>query len=120
MLCDCPNVAVKFLKMYIAMSRYYPNKWKQVKALSDKEIPRIPFDALYEKAHDLHPAFTVIIRAEHFLSGKIQEHSYKRMINASKKIDELIAEHEITIVTDDYVGQVVPKFTNDFDDDYPF
>lgn len=120
MLCDCPNVAVKFLKMYIAMSRYYPNKWKQVKALSEKAIPQIPFEALYDKAHDLHPAFNVIIRAEHFLSGKIQEHSYKRMTTASKKIDELIDEHDITIVTDDYVGQVVPKFSTDLDDDLPF
>ena len=42
------------------------------------------------------------------------------MTTASKKIDELIDEHDITIVTDDYVGQVVPKFSTDLDDDLPF
>lgn len=120
MLCDCPNVVVKFLKTYIAMSRYYPNKWKQVKMLPEEEIPQIPFGVLIDKAHDLHPAFNVIIRAEHFLSGKIQEHSYKRMTTASKKIDELIQEHDITIVTDDFVGQVVPKLSTDFDDEFTF
>ena len=88
--------------------------------LPEKEIPQIPFEVLFDKAHDLHPAFNVIIRAEHFLSGKIQEHSYKRMTTASKKIDELIQEHDITIVTDDFVGQVVPKLSTDFDDEFTF
>jgi hypothetical protein len=82
----------------------FPNRWRVLVNAPDEYFHPLPFVDILEKNWELRPGTLAIIRAESFSNGKIKEFAYKQEKSCHDKIQSLLDTHEMTIMTDEFIG----------------
>ena len=101
--------------------KYFPNKWKQYNEVPDDMFEPIEFDIFMDwkiGGYEIPQSVTALIREKDVETGKVKEHVYKYRHAARNKTRKLINEgnKEITIVQQDSVHFIDPRYNDIFDD----
>tara|TARA_R100000152_G_scaffold14293_1_gene6477 strand:- start:1600 stop:1926 length:327 start_codon:yes stop_codon:yes gene_type:complete len=101
--------------------KYFPNKWKQYNEVPEEMFEPIEFDIFMDwkiGGYEIPQSVTALIREKDVETGKVKEHVYKYRHAARNKTRKLISEgnKEITIVQQDSVHFIDPRYNDIFDD----
>ena len=97
---------------------YYPNNWKKLKDVPDELFESIGYDDFMNwkiGGYEIPSSICCIIRERNLKTGKIKEHVYSRGSAARRKIKQLVdaGETEFTVVDDEQVNHLYPKYIDD-------
>ena len=87
---------------------YFPNNWKKFKDAPDDVFKPLSYQEMHDWricSWDIPESVCCIIRVSKIDTGKVEEHIYKSSRAATKKLDQLITDHnnEITIADHDEI-----------------
>ena len=96
-----------------AMSKrkYYPNKWKQVKAIPSKYFESIDFEDLMDwklGGYELPEGVVCLLRERNLKTNKVSEYTYMQMSAAKRRTHKILEQgnSELTICTHSQVAHI--------------
>ena len=93
------------------MTKEFPNNWQGVHDTDHEMFPSIEYDAFMEFSTiwEIPSSHSCIMRVHNTRTDKVKEYAYKRVINATKKLAELIDDPDnvITVCDDESIHYLV-------------
>ena len=91
--------------------KYYPNKWKQVKAAPASCFESIDFDLFMDwkmGGYELPEGVVCLLRERNLKTNKISEYTYQQMSAAKRRTNKILAhgDSELTICTHSQVAHI--------------
>jgi len=91
--------------------KYYPNKWKQVKAIPSENFESIEFMDLMDwklGGYELPEGVVCVLRERNLKTNKVSEYTYMQMSAAKRRTKKILAhgDSELTICTHSQVAHI--------------
>ena len=91
--------------------KYYPNKWKQVKAAPSEYFEPIEFDLFMDwkmGGYELPEGVVCLLRERNLKTNKVSEYTYMQMSAAKRRTHKILkqGDSELTICTHSQVAHI--------------
>ena len=91
--------------------KYYPNKWKQIKAAPSEYFESIDFDLFMDwkmGGYELPEGVVCLLRERNLRTNKVTEYTYMQMSAAKRRTNTILdqGDSELTICTHSQVAHI--------------